>query len=460
VNRRQRHEHDQVKVDLLRAGRPAEAVSIALEHGDVVIADNGDDLLDRIVADYCAASADENTVMIAARRSEVAELNARARAILDQGGGLGTQRIELAGGEFATGDRVVIKRNDRRLGVQNGNRGRVVAVDRERCALAVVLADARTVMLDSRFLATSGLREQPSLVHGYAATAHVMQGQTADRAFVLGSESVYREWGYVALTRARERTVFYVCDTAETAASLADSRAQRTAHELAEEAAIRPLTTDELARERARLVRTVAGDPTPTERRALEHLERELDVARDALDAAAERRQWVENARRGLLRRGRPDRDSARRAHHEERAAAERVAKIVVALHDRRAHGSAQRWTNEHARDIARHRAVLEELDARAHLRQRALRHVDGPRYIVNALGPRPEARRERRAWDKAVHAVERYRARHGVNDSHRALGGRPAPGQAAHWIAATRELERAARDLGRSSDRQRELFR
>src|SRR3954469_7670683 len=51
------------------------------------------------------------------------------------------------------------------------------------------------------------------LAHGYALTAHPAQGATVDRAFVLGSEELYREWGYTALSRHREEARFYVSAT-------------------------------------------------------------------------------------------------------------------------------------------------------------------------------------------------------------------------------------------------------
>ena len=51
------------------------------------------------------------------------------------------------------------------------------------------------------------------LEHGYASTAHRAQGATVDRAFVLGSDELYREWGYTALSRHRDAARFYVTAT-------------------------------------------------------------------------------------------------------------------------------------------------------------------------------------------------------------------------------------------------------
>jgi hypothetical protein len=47
--------------------------------------------------------------------------------------------------------------------------------------------------------------------HAYALTGHAGQGLTVERAFVLGSDrGRLREWGYVALSRAREATRLYI----------------------------------------------------------------------------------------------------------------------------------------------------------------------------------------------------------------------------------------------------------
>ena len=86
-------------------------------------------LLPRIVNDYCAATmAGEDAVMITLRRADARDLNRRARAWFDDAGQLRSDRVEIAAGEFAMGDLVVLKRNDRRFGVENDLTGGVCDV--------------------------------------------------------------------------------------------------------------------------------------------------------------------------------------------------------------------------------------------------------------------------------------------------------------------------------------------
>jgi ATP-dependent exoDNAse (exonuclease V) alpha subunit len=214
VNRRQHEPHAREMLDLWRQSRVREAMTIAAEHGELVTSPSAEDLRARIVGDYCAAVMDgEDAVMITLRRADARDLNRRARAWFDDAGQLGSDRVDLAAGEFATGDLVVLKLNDRRLGVENGNCGRVVAVDATAGTLKVELSGDRTVTLPRDYLGRRTARGEPTIVHGYAGTAHIAQGSTTGRAFVLGSDA-YREWGYVAWARAREQTRFYICEPA------------------------------------------------------------------------------------------------------------------------------------------------------------------------------------------------------------------------------------------------------
>ena len=73
----------------------------------------------------------DGSVMIAHYRADVAELNGRARALMRADGQLGSDEVSAAGRTFASGDRVLVKRNDRRCDVRNGDRG---VVEARRCS--------------------------------------------------------------------------------------------------------------------------------------------------------------------------------------------------------------------------------------------------------------------------------------------------------------------------------------
>ncbi len=118
---------------------------------------------------------------------------------------------------FAVGDHVLVKRNDLRLGVVNGDRGRVVAVDPEARQLTLDCHGDR-VTLDADYLDDRTIHGDPTLLHGYAMTVHVAQGLTVDHAFVLAGPGLDRELGYTALSRGRESNQLYAARDTDTRA--------------------------------------------------------------------------------------------------------------------------------------------------------------------------------------------------------------------------------------------------
>jgi conjugative relaxase-like TrwC/TraI family protein len=206
-NRRQRDELERRTLALLRAGESRDYLAHAAEQGRLKVAESRTEAKAQLVADWWrAASSDlEGSVMIAYRRSDVAELNAVARTLLDREGKLGPERLGLASGlELALGDRVLCTRNDRALGVCNGQRGTVAAIDPGQRAVVVELDDRRLLALPARYV------DAGHVSHAYALTGHKTQGLTVERAFVLADgEGKLREWGYVALSRAQCETNLY-----------------------------------------------------------------------------------------------------------------------------------------------------------------------------------------------------------------------------------------------------------
>jgi len=210
-NRRQREEWERQALVLLREGRSDEALAAYVEHGRVVLGPSADCVRACLVADWWAAErSGGDNIMVALRRADVGELNERARALRVGAGEVSGPTLRLPTGEFAVGDRVVTTRNRRSLGVVNGSRGTLVAVDERQRTMTVHLdgrrpdEPGRVSVLPTEYLQAGHLR------HGYAITGHKAQGMTADRAFVLGDEAIYREWGYVALSRGRTENRLYV----------------------------------------------------------------------------------------------------------------------------------------------------------------------------------------------------------------------------------------------------------
>jgi conjugative relaxase-like TrwC/TraI family protein len=201
--RRQEQDWDREALAQLRDGDVEAFVRAYDARGRLVVAPDAEAARSAIVGDWWEAQASgASTLMIAHRRTDVRDLNDRARRRMRAAGRLGPDESSAGGRSFAVGDRVVMTRNDPRQGLVNGQRGEVIAID--GTGLAVHFAGGGT-----RHIA-SGYAEAGHLEYGYAITAHRAQGATVDRAFVLGSDELYREWGYTALSRHRQDSRFYV----------------------------------------------------------------------------------------------------------------------------------------------------------------------------------------------------------------------------------------------------------
>jgi len=202
TNRRQEQSWERAALDQLRHGSVHDALSAMVGADRVHAAPTMDEARRRLVASWLASVAcDEEAVMLAVTRRDVAELNDLARAALRTAGRLGPDVLTVAGRGFAVGDVVVCGRNDSRLDVINGTRGSLASIE----GGSVVLDTAQ----GPRWLSPDYL-ERGHLTHGYALTVHKSQGATVDRAFVLVTASLTREAGYVAMSRARRSTELFV----------------------------------------------------------------------------------------------------------------------------------------------------------------------------------------------------------------------------------------------------------
>lgn len=155
---------------------------------------------ERALAEWAARIADtgiSQTVMIARENETRDQLNRDAREHQLQTGKLGEQRT-YGTIDIAVGDRVICRRNDKEVDVDNGTRGTV-------CSTA---ADGITIIADgggSRVLPAAYVAAH--VEHAYALTGHGMQGGTVEQAIVLATpRDLTAGWSYTALSRARGHT--------------------------------------------------------------------------------------------------------------------------------------------------------------------------------------------------------------------------------------------------------------
>lgn len=152
-----------------------------------------------------------DSVMIALDDTAVADLNALAQAHRQDTGHTQPGPIRSADGlSVEVGDRIVTRRNDRRLPitgergwVKNGDLWTITAIHNDGSLDATSLDRRGRVLLPANYVAA---HVEP----GYAATVHRVQGRTVDTAHALVTHTATREALYVAATRGRTSNHLYV----------------------------------------------------------------------------------------------------------------------------------------------------------------------------------------------------------------------------------------------------------
>ncbi|MDP8930555.1 MAG: AAA family ATPase, partial [Actinomycetota bacterium] len=461
VNRRQRQPWEAAALEQLRHGDPAQAVAVYTAHGRIVTADTAEAVCEQLVSDWWDVHDQlgaTSAVMVALRQADVDDLNAHARFRLQAAGLLTGPGLRVEGVEFQAGDRIVCLRNDRRLGVVNGTRATVIGVDPADRSLRVRTDDNQDVMLSAGYL------DAGHVTHAYAITGHKAQGLTVDHTFVLGSPELYREWGYVALSRGRESNRLYVLGSVEDLDPELDQHGRQgpsdpmasLAARLGHSRAHQPVSEDTAAlAARWRELYQQLADTAVRRQRELSRQRDELADRRDSLSPLVDRdQQQLDRLEHGLRRlrnrheraelEARLDRDHATLAETEEHL--RQVEAELAALPDQSTITQAQDQLC----------ALNRQLSDIADLRVSSWEH-DPPRHLLRSLGSPPDDRHDRSLWREAARTIERYRLRWDVTDPARPLGDEPLdPAQQAEHRWAASALDRHTREL--TADRSRGL--
>jgi conjugative relaxase-like TrwC/TraI family protein len=450
-NRRQHQAWEREALDLIRGGLVEEAVAAYQAHDRVVAADSKPAATLALLQDWWAAFQQaeqdpvQEVVVLAARRTEVDRLNSACQEVLAAQGRLGAERLEVEDRQLAVGNRVVCGHNAiSELGVANGSRGVVTALDSHARTLTVRLdgADPRAVVLPRSYLDGRRPGERNRRVDlAYATTGHRAQGLTRGRALVrlTGSEDV--NWLYVQLSRARQDTRLYAVvgpepqgageldlpdrEQPDAYLQLAQALSRVGGQTLAIDTPNSPdlgrLSTAELRAERDRLRRQL--DQAPRDRgRELIRATAQSQEAENALAA----HQPPIGQPAGMLRFLRRSNDQpaqlpgglavatqqTNRAHDRERE---------LRQHQQRRDG----WLEANAHLGPQYRQVVRALAWQRRATGLAVEH-ERPGYVLEALGPVPASVRGGRAWRHAAAEIEHYRGSYQITDPDRALGPEP----------------------------------
>jgi len=485
-NRRQREAWERDALELVRDGQVDEAVDAYREHDRVVAARSKTELTLELVRDWwtahqeaeAAESAGEpgkDAVILAYRRDEVDRLNTVCQQVMVENGRLGVEELKVADRAFHVGDQVVCGSNELRgLGVANGTRGTVTALDVGLRAITIRTEQGRQIALDADYLDRLKPKGRRVVDLAYATTGHKAQGLTRWRALVRITGQEDTNWLYVQLSRAKHLTRLFTIVGPEPqqaadevdlpereptdaydqlANALARLGGQTLAIDTSSRLDVRAVPTAELRGERDQL-RQLLDEAPPDRSRVLKRATERRQQAEQTL-AEIERAQPPSSKRR----RGDPDLpdDSAHALATQQAARA-----LDAELEARKAQQQRDAWIEAHPDLGIAYRDIVRELAWRRRARA-TVAEVDQPTHLAQTLGPAPESVRGRRAWRQAARLIEDYRDRYQVADPDQPLEATPPrdPEQRQAWRAAHDALEQVqARQRQLPGDRQRNVTR
>ncbi|MGA5824253.1 MobF family relaxase [Kitasatospora sp. NPDC094028] len=229
-NRRQTDPVERAALETWRAGGRTSALAMLAERGRIQATETAEQAHTSMLAAWNTARTRwagdphgqvEQLLLLAARRADVAELNAGARSLLVAAGELErghTFRTPDGGRtEFAPGDLVHVRRNDYRsrrdadqVDVLNGFRGVALQVDTRRGVLVEWRRPdgAGGHRTDQAWMSPRDVAEG-RLTHGYAMTIGSAQGLTSEVTIASGRGADAHSL-YPALSRARQETHLFL----------------------------------------------------------------------------------------------------------------------------------------------------------------------------------------------------------------------------------------------------------
>ena len=180
-----RRQHEEVDREVVRLAHEGRGSDMLDANERLRIAATHEEALEALALDWRRSfAAGEDAVIVARRNDDVARLNQMAQEFRFASGELG-DALEVAGAQFAVGDRVMTRVNTPE--VSNRERWEVIGVDGGEGSLTLrrLGAEEGGATLRDEYLRRATPDGDPAIQHAYALTTYAAQGKTFEEAFVM-----------------------------------------------------------------------------------------------------------------------------------------------------------------------------------------------------------------------------------------------------------------------------------
>lgn len=199
-------------IDLFGLGKVAEALSVYQQQNKLKTFETNEQKFLWLADRYFEIKEDPTQkAIIVATNAEMDLVNNAVREKLKLQGVLGTEQfkiktkyIEKDGGvdfkeyEFARNDRIVFKKNDKELNIDNGNLGTITNILKNKNGDVVM-----TVKTDDGLVKTINTKNYEHIQHSYSFTSHISQGITINQVLLSFSSAMHRAGLFVGASRHR-----------------------------------------------------------------------------------------------------------------------------------------------------------------------------------------------------------------------------------------------------------------
>ena len=145
-------------------------------------------------------------LILAVKNKDVAALNHGARQYLKAEGKLTGTEVEVGGNHYMKGDRILIQKTNKELGVINGDLGEILEVSKDRFVISMQNTDN---VMNAKIIEFNP-SEYSEFRHGYATTVFKAQGASIKDVYVFHNGFAGLRNSYVALSRNINELNLYV----------------------------------------------------------------------------------------------------------------------------------------------------------------------------------------------------------------------------------------------------------